>query len=144
MSNRVMHYFSLSVATVYGGMKMKSIIKRAFMLLVFGIVLMNTAAATSTIKLSDFTSGASPTDGLGDAKPLMLEVVAIVIGLFLATYVIAVFTSGSTANIGSIVHNVSLRSRGLAGVVTVAGVIFAVIFTLVLFLHLYNKFLAGM
>jgi len=95
------------------GKTMKFNIKRVFLLLLFGIVSMNTAAAVSEIKLSDFTNGSNPTDGLGDAKPPMIEVVAIVIGLFLATCIIAAFASGSNANIGNMLHNASLQSRGL-------------------------------
>ena len=54
------------------------------MLLLFSIALMNTASAanSSEMKLSDFTSGSNPIDGIGDAKSLMLEVVAIVVGFF--------------------------------------------------------------
>ena len=125
---------------------MKHNTKTAFLLLLFGIVLMHTAAAanSSEMKLSDFTSGSNPIDGVGDAKPLMLEVVAIVVGFFLLTCIIAAFLSGSTANVGSIMHNASLRSRGIVGVVTVLGVVGVVIVTLILFFHLYNKYLAGM
>jgi hypothetical protein len=125
---------------------MKSNTKRVFLLLLFGIVLMHTAAAgnSSEMKLSDFTSGSNPIDGVGDAKPLMLEVVAIVVGFFLLTCIIAAFLSGSTANVGSIMHNASLRSRGIVGVVTVLGVVGVVIVTLIMFFHLYNKYLAGM
>jgi len=119
-------------------------IGKIFILLLFSMVLMNTAAAAE-LKLTDFTSSDSnPVDGVGDAKPLMIEVVAIVVGFFLLTCIIAVFASGSTANVGNILHNVTIRSRGILGVVTVLGVIFAVIVTLVLFFHLYNKYLNGM
>jgi len=54
------------------------------LLLLFSIALMNTASAanSSEMKLSDFTFGSNPIDGIGDAKPLMLEVVAIVVGFF--------------------------------------------------------------
>jgi hypothetical protein len=98
--------------------------------------------ALADIGLSDFTSSNSdPVNGLGEAKPMMLEVVSIVIGLFLVTCVIGVFASGSTANVGNILHNVTVRSKGIWGIVTVLGVIFAVIVTLVLFFHMYNKYL---
>jgi len=113
-------------------------------LLLFSMVLISTASAAE-LKLTDFTgNGSNPIDGTGDAKPLMIEVVSIVAGFFLLTCVIAVFASGSTANVGNILHNVTIRSRGIVGVVTVLGVIFAVIVTLVLFFHLYNKYLNGM
>jgi hypothetical protein len=122
----------------------KIVLMSAAGLLLFSMVLINTASAAE-LKLTDFTSnGSSPIDGVGDAKPLMIEVIAIVIGLFLLTCVIAVFASGSIANIGNILHNATIRSRGVRGVVTVLGVIFAVIVTLVLFFHLYNKYLNGM
>lgn len=127
--------------------KMKKFTYTALLLLLFNIVLMNTAAAatiTSEMKLSDFTSGSNPIDGIGDAKPPMLEVVAIVVGFFLLTCIIAAFLSGSTANVGSIMHNASIRSRGIVGVVTVLGVVGVVIVTLILFFHMYNKYLAGM
>jgi len=118
--------------------------KRVFLLLLFSMVLINTASAAE-LKLTDFTNnGSNPIDGVGDVKPLMIEVVAIVVGFFLLTCVVAVFASGSTANVGNILHNVSIRSRGILGVVTVLGVIFSVIITLVLFFHLYNKYLNGM
>ena len=118
--------------------------KRVFFLLLFSMVLINTASAAD-LKLTDFTgNGSSPIDGVGDVKPLMIEVVAIVVGFFVLTCIVAVFASGSTANVGNILHNVSIRSRGIVGVVTVLGVIFAVIITLVLFFHLYNKYLNGM
>jgi len=61
---------------------MKFNIKRTFLLLLLSVVLMNTAVAASNsseMKLSDFTTGSNPIDGIGDAKPLMLEVVAIVV-----------------------------------------------------------------
>src|SRR5664280_2269894 len=122
---------------------MKLNTKRVFLLLLFSIVLINTASAAE-IKLSDFTAGSNSLDGIGDAKPLMLEIVAIVVGFFLLTCVIAAFLSGSTANVGSIMHNASVRSRGIVGVVTVLGVVGVVIVTLILFFHLYNKYLAGM
>jgi hypothetical protein len=126
---------------------MKHNTKTAFLLLLLSVILMHTAAAASNsseMKLSDFTSGSNPIDGVGDAKPLMLEVVAIVVGFFLLTCIIAAFLSGSTANVGSIMHNASLRSRGIVGVVTVLGVVGVVIVTLIMFFHLYNKYLAGM
>src|SRR5665647_1033785 len=110
--------------------KIKQLGSTALLLLLFSIVLMNTAAAASSsaeMKLSDFTSGSNPIDGIGDAKPLMLEVVAIVVGFFLLTCIIAAFLSGSTANVGSIMHNASIRSRGIVGVVTVLGVVGVVI-----------------
>ena len=72
----------------------------------------------------------------------MMEVVSIVVGLFLVTCVISVFASGSTANVGNMLHNASVRSKGIMGVVTVLGVVFAVIVVLVLFFHMYNKYLA--
>ena len=97
--------------------------------------------ALAAIGLSDFTTSGG-TDGLGDAKPLMMEVVSIVVGLFLVTCVISVFASGSTANVGNMLHNASVRSKGIMGVVTVLGVVFAVIVVLVLFFHMYNKYLA--
>ena len=123
---------------------MKLNTKRVFLLLLFSMVLINTASAAE-LKLTDFTNnGSNPIDGVGDVKPLMIEVVAIVVGFFLLTCVVAVFASGSTANVGNILHNVSIRSRGILGVVTVLGVIFSVIITLVLFFHLYNKYLNGM
>jgi hypothetical protein len=127
--------------------KVKKFTSTAFLLLLFVIAFVNTAAAattTSEMKLSDFTSGSNPIDGIGDAKPLMLEVVAIVVGFFLLTCIIAAFLSGSTANVGSIMHNASIRSRGIVGVVTVLGVVGVVIVTLILFFHMYNKYLAGM
>ena len=112
----------------------------AWLLLIFGLFAGNATA----IGLSDFTSNMSnPGDGLGDAKPIMMEVIAIVIGLFLVTCALAVFIGGTTANIGGIVHNVSIRSRGITGVVTVLAVVFVVIVTLLLFFHLYNKYLTG-
>jgi|SRR5665811_170798 hypothetical protein len=128
------------------GETMKLNTKRVLLLLLFGIALMNTASAanSSEMKLTDFTSGSNPIDGIGDAKPLMLEVVAIVVGFFLLTCIIAAFLSGSTANVGSIMHNASIRSRGIVGVVTVLGVVGVVIVTLILFFHMYNKYLAGM
>ena len=42
----------------------------------------------------------------------MIEVVAITVGFFVITAVIAIFASASTVNVGNILHNVSLRSRG--------------------------------
>jgi hypothetical protein len=124
--------------------KMNLFRSAAFLLLLF-VSFTNTAFAASEIHMNDFTSSSSnPVDGLGEAKPLMIEVVAIVIGIFLVTCIIAIFASGSTANVGNILHNVSIRSRGIMGVITVLGVIGAVIVTLVLFFHLYNKYLAGM
>lgn len=115
------------------------------MVLLFGVVLINTASAAE-LKLTDFTAGngSSPIDGIGDAKPLMVEVVAILVGFFVLTCIIAIFASGSTANVGNILHDVSIRSRGILGVVTVLGIIFVVIVTLILFFHLYNKYLNGM
>lgn len=109
------------------------------------MVLINTASA-APIKLTDFTgnNGSSPIDGVGDAKPLMVEVVAIIIGFFVLTCIIAVFAGGSTANVGNILHDVTIRSRGIMGVVTVLGIIFVVIIVLVMFFHLYNKYLDGM
>jgi hypothetical protein len=122
---------------------MKLSICKTFLLLLFSMALINTAYAAE-LKLTDFSNGSNPIDGVGDAKPLMIEVVEIVIGFFILSCVVAVFASGSTANVGNILHNVSIRSRGILGVVTVLGVIFAVIVTLVLFFHLYNKYLNGM
>jgi hypothetical protein len=113
-------------------------------LLVFGIALTNIAAASGELGLSDFTSKTSnPVDGVGDAKPLFLEVIAIVIGIFVISSILAIFASGSTANVGSILHNITLRSKGIGGVVIVLGVIFAVISTLIIFFHLYNTYLVG-
>lgn len=105
------------------------------------LVLMGGNALAQEIGLDDFR-GSGGTNGLGEAKPLMLEVVGFVVGLFLVTCIIAIFASGSTANIGNMLHNASIRSRGIMGVVTVIGVVFAVIVVLVLFFHLYNKYLA--
>jgi len=123
---------------------MKHNTKRVFWLLLFSMVLINTASA-APIKLTDFTGNdSSPVDGVGDAKPLMVEVVAILVGFFVLTCIIAVFASGSTANVGNILHDVTIRSRGILGVVTVLGIVFVVIITLVLFFHLYNKYLDGM
>ena len=108
------------------------------------MVLINTASA-APIKRTDFTGNdSSPVDGVWDAKPLMVEVVAILVGFFVLTCIIAVFASGSTANVGNILHDVTIRSRGILGVVTVLGIVFVVIITLVLFFHLYNKYLDGM
>jgi len=124
---------------------MKLLTKKVFLLLILSMALINTASAAE-LKLTDFTgaNGSNPIDGAGDAKPLMIEVVAIVAGFFLLTCIIAVFASGSTANVGNILHNVSIRSRGIMGVVTVLAVVFVVIITLVLFFHLYNTYLNGM
>jgi hypothetical protein len=97
--------------------------------------------ALADVGMKDFSSSGG-TDGLGDAKPLMMEVVGIVVSLFLVTCVISVFGSGSTANVGNLLHNASMRSKGIMGVVTVLGVVFAVIVVLVLFFHMYNKYLA--
>ena len=73
--------------------KLKPFWSTVLLLLLFSIALMNTASAanSSEMKLSDFTSGSNPIDGIGDAKPLMLEVVAIVVGFFLLTCIIAAF-----------------------------------------------------
>jgi len=99
--------------------------------------------ALADVGLSDFTSsGENPVDGLGESKPMMLEVVGFVIGLFLVTCIIGVFASGGTANIGNIIHNVSVRSKGIMGVITVLGVIFTVIVSSVLSSDMYNKYLA--
>jgi len=99
--------------------------------------------ALADVGLNDFTNdNVNPVDGLGEAKPMMLEVVGFVIGLFLVTCVIGVFMSGGTANIGNMIHNVSVRSKGIMGVITVLGIIFTVIVVLVLFFHMYNKYLA--
>jgi hypothetical protein len=99
--------------------------------------------ALADIGLNDFTnSNDNPVDGLGEAKPMMAEVVGFVIGLFLVTCIVGVFMSGGTANIGNILHSISLRSKGIMGVITVLGVIFLVIVVLVLFFHMYNKYLA--
>lgn len=125
--------------------KTKPFGSRVVWLLLLGMVLINTAAAAE-LKMTDFTgnNGSSPLDGVGDAKPLMIEVVAIVIGFFLLTCIISAFVSGTTANMGNILHDVTIRSRGIMGVVTVLGIIFVVIVTLVMFFHLYNKYLNGM
>lgn len=112
----------------------------ALLLLAVGLFAGNATA----IGLSDFTSNMSnPGDGLGDAKPIMMEVIAIAIGLFLVTCALAVFIGGTTANVGSIMHNVSIRGRGITGVVTVLAVVCVVIVTLVLFFHFYNAYLTG-
>lgn len=118
---------------------------RVFWLLLLGMVLINTASAAE-LKLADFTgnNGSSPIDGVGDAKPLMIEVVAIMVGFFVLTCILAIFSAGSIANVGNILHDVTIRSRGILGVVTVLGIIFVVIITLVMFFHLYNKYLNGM
>jgi p-aminobenzoyl-glutamate transporter AbgT len=101
-------------------------------------------ASAKEIGLDDFTgNNSNPVDGLGDAKGPMSEVVIFVIALFLFTCIIAIFGSGSLGNLGSVLHNVSLRSKGIGGVITVLGVVLAVIMTLVLFFHLYNKYLIG-
>lgn len=127
----------MSIITQFGS--------RVVWLLLLGMVLINTASAAE-LKLTDFTAsnGSSPLDGVGDAKPLMIEVVAIVVGFFLLTCIIAAFASGTTANVGSIMHNASIRSKGIVGVITVLGVVGVVIVTLILFFHLYNKYLNGM
>jgi len=62
--------------------KLSHIRRSAFLLILLSIALVNNAAATSEMKLSDFTSGSNLIDGIGDAKSLMLEVVAIVVGFF--------------------------------------------------------------
>jgi len=64
--------------------------------------------------------------------------------LFFNHSLVSIFTSGSTANIGNIMHNVSIWSRGIVGIVTILGVLAVVIIVLVGFFHLYNKYLAGM
>ena len=66
--------------------KIKPFGSTALLLLLFSTVFVSNAAAanSSEMKLSDFTSGSNPIDGIGDAKPLMLEVVAIVVGFFLS------------------------------------------------------------
>lgn len=103
------------------------------------------AAANGSLGLSSITGGTSnPLDGLGDAKPIMIEVILFVIGVFGASCIIGVFGSGSLANVGNFVHNASLRSKGVMGIVIVAGIIFAVIVSLILVFHFYNKYLAGM
>lgn len=122
---------------------MKINTKKALMnlLIASSLLILMGGNALAAIGMNDFT-GSGGTDGLGDAKPLMAEVVGIVIGLFLFTCVIGIFASGSTANVGNMLHNASVRSKGIMGVVTVLGVVFAVIVVLVLFFHLYNKYLA--
>lgn len=103
------------------------------------------AAANGSTGLSSFTGGMSnPLDGLGDAKPIMVEVILFVIGVFGVSCIIGVFGSGSLANIGNVVHNASLRSKGIAGVIVVVGIIFMVVVSLILLFHIYNKYLTGM
>ena len=119
------------------------LVKNSILLLLLCVFFVQSAAASSEIKLSDFTNNSNPVDGVGDAKPLMIEVIMFVVGIFLVSCIIGVFASGSTANLGNVIHNVTIRSRGITGVVIVLGVIFSVIITLVLFFHLYNTYLAG-
>ena len=112
-----------------------------------GIILTasNALAASGTLGLSSITGGSSdPLGGLGDAKPIMSEACLIVIGVFVISCIIGVFGSGSVANVGNFVHDATLRSKGVMGIVIVAGIIFAVIVSLILVFHFYNKYLAGM
>lgn len=128
------------------GVRMKLNTKRVLGSLA-GIMLtaQNTLAAANSTGLSSFTGGMSnPLDGLGDAKPIMIEVILFVIGIFGASCIIGVFGSGSLANVGNFVHNASLRSKGIMGIILVVGIIFTVVISLILLFHVYNKYLAGM
>jgi amino acid transporter len=114
----------------------------ALSLIVLSLLVSN---ASADIGLSDFTGGniSNPLNGLGDAKDPMIEVVLFSIALFLVTCVLGVFFSGSVGNVGAFIHNVSLRSKGIGGIVTILGVIFAVIIVLILLFHFSNKYLLG-
>jgi len=66
--------------------KMKQLGSTALLLLLFSIAFVNTAPAVSEIHIKDMTGGSTnPADGIGPAKPLMIEVVLIVIGFFAFT-----------------------------------------------------------
>ena len=105
----------------------------------------NALAASGSLGLSSFTNGMSnPLDGLGDAKPIMVEVLLLVIGVFVVSCLLGVFGSGSVANAGNFLHNASLRSRGITGIILVVGIIFIVILSLILVFHFYNAYLVGM
>jgi amino acid transporter len=120
----------------------KALLSAAGLLLLVGNAL---AAANGSVGLSSFTNGMSnPLDGLGDAKPIMVEVLLLVIGVFVVSCLLGVFGSGSVANAGNFLHNASLRSRGIMGIILVVGIIFAVIVSLILVFHFYNKYLVGM
>jgi amino acid transporter len=114
----------------------------ALSLIVLGMIVSN---ASADIGLSDFTGGnlSNPINGLGDAKGPMTEIVLFVIGLFLVSCVVGIFLSGSTGNAGAFLHNVSLRSMGINGILIVLGVILIVIIALLLLFHFSNKYLLG-
>jgi hypothetical protein len=107
-----------------------------------GAILTIKNASASSLGLSDFVSG-NALAGLGDAKPIMTEVMVIVVGLFVASCFVGIFASGTTSNTGLILHNAAIRSKGIAGIATVVGIIVLVIVAVVLFFHFYNSYLAG-
>lgn len=121
---------------------MKLTTKKTLLTLGGAILTVKNAAASSALGLTDFVSG-NALSGLGDAKPIMMEVMIIVVGLFVASCFVGIFASGTTSNVGLVMHNAAIRSKGISGIATVVGIIVLVIVAVVLFFHFYNSYLAG-
>ena len=121
---------------------MKLNTKKALLTLGTALLTVKNAAAANTLGFGDFVNG-NALSGLGDAKPIMMEVMLIVVGVFAVSCFVGIFASGTASNTGLILHNAMLRSKGITGVATVLGVIVLVIIAVVMFFHFYNGYLAG-
>lgn len=115
--------------------------------LVLGFVvflLICNVATASELSMSSFNtnkSSSNPLDGLGDGKPMMLEAIVTVVAFFVASCFLGIFGSGTTANIGNLIHSASLRKGGLAGIVLVIVVVVVVAIAVIYTFHVYNKYI---
>jgi hypothetical protein len=99
----------------------------------------NALASTSV------TFGQLYTDNpLTAVKPIMPEielVLGFVIAVFLISMVAGVFLSGSKAITAPLINSVEQRSKGIMGVITVAGVVFLVVISIAIAFELWNNYM---
>jgi len=98
------------------------------------------ALADTSVTFSQLYTG-NPLTAVHPIMPEIELVLGFVIAIFLVSIVAGVFLSGSKAITAPLINSVEQRSKGIMGVITVAGVMFLVVVSIAVAFELWNNYM---
>jgi hypothetical protein len=125
---------------------MSKIVKVLAVLLI-AVYFVMPALAFEKIDINEEMNGSkNPMDSteMKDAKSLMWDIVKFLCVLFLVSLVINAISSGTSLNVSSFVHSLSIRAHGITGLFIVVGSIIGVLFALWIGVYLWNNYLVNL
>ena len=136
----ILYILIKKIKLLEGGTVFKKLIKKGLIAVFLLFLTVGNALASTSVTFGQLYTG-NPLDAVRPIIPEIELVLGFVIAVFLISVVSGIFLSGSRAIVAPLVNSVEQRSKGVLGVITVAGVVFLVVISIAVAFELWNNYM---